>query len=59
MSRTSHKLFGELRTALRGALRYERGQRIDVRVKAIPTPATSKRSSHNGKNRVLLHRSQH
>jgi putative transcriptional regulator len=58
MARTRRKLFGELRTALQDALQYERGQKIDLRVTAIPGPAKSMPPSRIKKIRVSLHASQ-
>jgi putative transcriptional regulator len=58
MTRIRRKLFGELRTALQDALQYERGQKIDLRVTAIPSPAKSMPPRRIRKIRVSLHASQ-
>lgn len=58
MARTRRKLLGELRTALQDALQYERGQKIDLRVTAIPGPAKSIPPSRIRKIRVSLRASQ-
>ena len=58
MARTRRRLFGDLRTALEDALQYERGQKIDLRVTAIPGPAKSMPPSRIRKIRVSLHASQ-
>ena len=58
MARTRRRLFGDLRTALQDALQYERGQKIDPRVTAIPKPAKSMPPGRIKKIRVSLHASQ-
>ena len=58
MTRKRRKVFGELRTALEGALRYERGEEVDLRVTAIPPLAKSMPPSRIRKIRAALHASQ-
>ena len=58
MTRRRRKVFGELRTALEEALRYEGGEGIDLRVTAIPPLAKSMPPSRIKRIRVALHASQ-
>ena len=48
MAKRKVKIFGDLKTSLEGALRYERGQPVDLRVAEVPDPPKRLKASCSG-----------
>ena len=48
MGKRKVKIFADLKASLEGALRYERGQPVDLRVAEVPDPPKRLRASRSG-----------
>ena len=48
MGKRKVKIFADVKTSLEGALRYERGQPVDLRVAEVPDPPKPLKASRSG-----------
>ena len=48
MGKRKVKIFADVKTSLEGALRYERGEPVDLRVAEVPDPPKRLKASRSG-----------